>query len=61
MTIKISFSDLTHQGSVVATDTFPLGICMVAANAQKILGNEIDFEVFRYPADFSGYLEKKYP
>ena len=61
MTVKVSFSDLTHAGKVVATDTFPLGSCMIAANAQKILGNEIDFEVFRYPADFSTYLKKNIP
>ena len=61
MTVKVSFAELTHTGNTIATDTFPLGISMVAANAQKILGDEIDFEVFRYPEDFSSYLETNIP
>lgn len=61
MSIKVSFADLTHTGQVVATNTFPLGALMIAAYAKKNLGDEIDFEVFRYPEDFSSYLETNTP
>jgi len=59
--IKVSFADLTHTGQLVATNTFPLGISMVAAYARKELGAEIEFEIFRYPEDFSNYLESSIP
>ncbi len=61
MPVKVSFADLTHMGQMVAANTFPLGITMVAANAQKELGDEIDFEVFKYPEEFSAYLDNNTP
>ncbi|MDP7182404.1 MAG: cobalamin B12-binding domain-containing protein, partial [Alphaproteobacteria bacterium] len=61
MPVKVSFADLTHMGQMVAANTFPLGITMVAANAQKELGDEIDFEVFKYPGEFSAYLDDNTP
>ena len=56
MAVKVSFADLTHMGQVVAANTFPLGIGYVAAYANQQLGEEIDFEIFKYPDDFSSYL-----
>jgi len=61
MPVKVSFADLTHMGQMVAANTFPLGITMVAANASKELGDEIDFEIFKYPDDFSAYLDDNTP
>ena len=61
MTVKISFADLTHTGQIVSANTFPLGVAMVAAYTKKQFGDEIDIEIFRYPDDFSNYLEKNLP
>jgi radical SAM superfamily enzyme YgiQ (UPF0313 family) len=61
MSVKVSFADLTHMGQMVAANTFPLGITMVAANAVKELGDEMDFEVFKYPEEFSAYLDDNTP
>ncbi len=61
MAVTVSFSDLSHTGQLVAANTFPLGSLMVAAYANKVLGDEIEFEVFRYPEEFSAYLEKSLP
>ena len=61
MTVKVSFADLTHMGQLVAANAFPLGIAMVAANAGRELGDEIDFELFKYPEDFSAYLDDNTP
>lgn len=61
MAIKISFSDLTHTGQVVSASTFPLGMAMVAAYAKKILGDEIDMQLFKYPEDYSRYLDNNTP
>ena len=59
--IKVSFADLTHTGQIIATNTIPLGISYVAAYASEALGEEIDLEVFKYPDDFSRYLETNTP
>ena len=59
--VKVSFADLSHTGQLVATNTFPLGISYVAAYAKRELGDDIELEVFRYPHDFSEYLETNTP
>ena len=61
MAVKVSFSDLTHTGQLVAANTFPLGISMVAAYAKLLIKDEIDLEIFKYPDDFSAYLETTTP
>lgn len=61
MAVKISFADLTHTGQVVAANTFPLGSSMVVAYAKSQLGDEIDVEIFKYPDDFSAYLDNGMP
>jgi radical SAM superfamily enzyme YgiQ (UPF0313 family) len=61
VSIKVSFADLTHTGQLVAANTFPFGISYVAAYADQELGQEIDIEVFKYPEDFSSYLETNSP
>ncbi len=61
MTVKISFCDLTHTGQVVSANTFPLGAAAVAAYAIQELGDEVDVEVFRYPEDYSGWLDENNP
>lgn len=61
MATKISFADLTHTGQVVAANTFPLGIAFVGSFAQQELGKDIDVELFKYPDDFSSYLDNNTP
>lgn len=61
MAVKVSFADLTHTGQLVAANTFPLGISMVAAYAKQELKNDIEIEIFKYPDDFSRYLETNIP
>lgn len=61
MPVKVSFADLTHTGQIVATNTFPLGISYVAAYAGQELGDQIELEIFKYPEDFSNYLETNTP
>lgn len=57
--VKISFADLTYTKQGIASLMFPLGISYVAASAKKNF--QIDAEVFKYPDDFSIYLEKETP
>lgn len=59
--IQVSFADLTHTGQHIAVYDFPLGILYVASYAQRELGDQIDFEVFKHPDDFDQYLESNTP
>ena len=61
MAIKVSFADLTHMGQVVAANTFPLGISMVASYAKQQLGDEIELDIFKYPNDLAAYLDHTLP
>ncbi len=61
MAVSINFADLTHTGSIVSANTFPLGISMVAAYAKQELGDEIDFEIFKYPDEFNKHLQSGFP
>ena len=61
MSTKVSFADLTHTGQLVAANTFPLGISMVAAYAKQELERNIDIDIFKYPEEFSKYLENDLP
>ena len=62
MTLNVSFAEFTHTGKGIDTLVIsPLGAGQVAANAIKHLGSEIDVELFKYPEDFSSFLDKKTP
>ena len=62
MTLNVSFAELTHTGKGIDTLVCtPLGVCQVAANAIRHLGSEIDVEIFKYPQDFSSFLDRKTP
>jgi len=52
---------LTHTGQLIAVNTIPLGISYVASYAKQTFQNEIDLEIFKYPDDFSDYLDKNTP
>lgn len=61
MPIKATFSDLTHTGQVVAANTFPFGVSLVASHAKKELGDDIDIELFKYPEDLARSLDEALP
>ncbi|OHC75291.1 MAG: hypothetical protein A3G18_02560 [Rhodospirillales bacterium RIFCSPLOWO2_12_FULL_58_28] len=61
MGIKVTFSDLTHTGQVVAANTFPFGAALVASHAKKVLGDAIDVELFKYPEDLARSIDDESP
>jgi len=61
MATKITFADLTHTGQIIAANTLPLGVAYVASYAKQELGKEIDCAIFKYPDDFSDYLDSVIP
>jgi len=61
MPIDVSFTDLSHTGKTVDANYFPLACGYVAAYAAEHLGGEIAPQIFKYPKDFSAYLERITP
>ena len=51
MSLKVYLADLTHMGSGVATEAFPLNIGLIASYAIKRLGKDVEISVFKYPDD----------
>ena len=58
---KIYFSDLTHTGQAVASNTFPLGVACVASYAKHALKERHDISLFKYPQDLSNALDEQIP
>lgn len=61
MAIKIAFADLTYTDQGISSNSFPYGISLVASYAKKILGDEIEVEIFKYPKDLKDYVERESP
>ena len=61
MTIRITLADLTYTNQGYPSVSFPFGAALVASYAKKILGDKIEYELFKYPNDFKNYAEKKKP
>ncbi len=55
----VYFSDLTHTGQAIASNTFPLGIALVASYAEHVLFETLDIKLFKYPEDLSKALGGK--
>ena len=60
-TIPISFVDFTHTGKTIDTKFFPLGVAYVAAYAKEIFKDAIDVAIYKYPNEYSEYLDKVIP
>ena len=61
MPVKVSFADLSHTGKTVDANFFPLGCGYIASYALEHLKGQIEVQIFKYPADFSAYLEQTIP
>ncbi len=59
--LTVYLADLTHTGQLIATNFHPLAIGLIAAYAQKTLGDAVEVELFRYPEDLKAALERRPP
>jgi radical SAM superfamily enzyme YgiQ (UPF0313 family) len=57
----VYLADLTHTGQLVASNTHPLAIGLIAAYLKGKLADRVEIELFRYPADLSAALERRTP
>ena len=58
---NIWFTDLTHTTQGISAATFPLGVSYVYSYAKKILGNEFDFRLFKFPNHLNAALKDQLP
>ena len=58
---NIYLADLSHTGTIVSANFFPLAIGYVAANLSAELPGQVEIELFKYPKDLSSALSKKIP
>jgi radical SAM superfamily enzyme YgiQ (UPF0313 family) len=54
-------ADLTHTGTIVASNVAPLGIGLIAAHFLHTHRDEADVELFKYPSDLEEALCKRLP
>lgn len=59
--VLVYLADLTHTGQLVAANTFPLGIGLVAASLLKHLPDQVEVELFKYPDDLNAALRRRIP
>lgn len=59
--IDIYFADLSHTGTIVSANFFPLAIGYVAANLSAKFPGKLIIELFKYPKALSDALSKRVP
>ncbi len=59
--LRIMLCDLTHSNKILASDSVPLGIGMLAAYAQSFLGSGYIFELYKEPHSLDRDLEEFSP
>ncbi len=58
---NIYFADLSHTGTIVSANFFPLAIGYVAANLNAEFPGQFQIELFKYPKDLSSALSRQTP
>ena len=58
---NIYFADLSHTGTIVSANFFPLAIGYVAANLNAEIPGQFEIELFKYPDDLSSALSRQVP
>jgi radical SAM superfamily enzyme YgiQ (UPF0313 family) len=59
--VLIYLADLTHTGQLVAANTHPMGIGLIAANLLHQLPELVEVELFKYPDDLNEALKRRIP
>lgn len=57
----IYLADLTHTGQSIASNVFPLAIGLIASYVEKMLPDQYEIELFKYPDDLSAACQRKLP
>src|SRR5262245_55517424 len=57
----IFLADLTHTKRGIQALTFPLGTAFVAAYAKHVLGDDFEFQLFKFPDPLSEAIHERSP
>ncbi len=58
---KIFLADLTHTKRGIHAPNFPLGTAFVCSYAKKVLGNDFDIKLFKFPDQFNDAINNEHP
>jgi len=58
---RVYFADLTHTGTVANADTFPYGLGCIAAYGKAVLGERLEFDIFKTPEELNAALDAARP
>ncbi len=58
---SVYFTNLTHTGNGVNSNSFPFGIGVVAAYAARELAGRVELELFKFPHNLNESLSRKMP
>src|SRR6266545_3710550 len=59
--LRVFLCDLTHDTVVLVSDTTPINVGFVGAYAKKVLGDDIDVSLFKYPTTVIEALQTAAP
>ena len=57
----IYFADLTHTGTVISSNYFPLASGLIGSMLLREMPDLVDIEIFKYPQDLSDAVALKMP
>ena len=58
---SFAFCDLAYVGKGLSSNAFPYAVGIIASHLKKHFEDEIEVELFKYPDDFTKFLEKNTP
>ncbi len=59
--LKVFLGDLTHTTTVISSDVIPINVGYLAEYAQKMLGSNVEFKLFKYPDKLIRALKEERP
>jgi radical SAM superfamily enzyme YgiQ (UPF0313 family) len=59
--LRVYLADLTHVGSGIATEAFPLNIGLIAAHAKNVFGDNVEIALFKYPQELREAIAARPP
>ena len=59
--LRIFLGDITHDTIILVSDTIPINIGFIASYIQKLYGEKVEIELFKYPKEIISEIKKNPP
>ena len=59
--LRIFLGDITHDTIILVSDTIPINIGFIASYINKLFGEKVEIELFKYPKDIISEIKKNPP